>query len=1210
MQQATCPSRAQLSAFVLGKLPDLALKQVAEHSSNCVDCQRVLQSLDVISDPLIQQIRQQRLQKIAPELAELLKKVEVIAAELNTLTPGNTVAGHEVKLTQEVQQVLAPPQGPAEIGRLGKYRVLKLLGQGGMGMVFQAEDPHLQRAIALKVMLPALAANAAAKERFLREARATAAIEHDHIVTIHQVDEDRGVPYLAMQMLKGMSLEDYLKRAKDTKKPLTLGQILKLGRETARGLAAAHERGLIHRDIKPANVWLDATAGGRVKILDFGLARPAEADSSITQSGMIVGTPAYMAPEQAQGKPVDGRADLFSLGVVLYRLCSGRMPWKGENAMATLMAVATEEPVPVQELNPDLPPPLANLVMQLLAKSPAGRPRSATAVVEAIQAIEREQAAGQTGKTVALAVPVESADASAWQNLTQEGTAALVQKPVPPRNSSRRALWVVASLVVGVALVLVAGAVIYVKTDTGTLQIETADADVQVIVEQAGQVVQVLDKKTGTVVKLQSGEYRLKLGNENKDVMLDKGVIKIKRGELVVATIQPTREAANRAACSDNLKRIGEALHKWDQEQGRPPVLRPLPGQGSNEAIGEVRRFAGHKGEIYSVALSPDGRRAVTTGADSTIRIWDVATGKQLRFWEHLRLTTQAIFGDSGRKVWCGVGMTTPEKSGVLLFDAETGKELQRGIAGDTWAAGLALSGDDSVGLSTGFGNDVLLWDMKKPGSPRHLMGHDRWVLRVAITPDGKTGISCTQYANQIVIWDLTTGKEKRRLTNFTEGVYGLAVSHDGQRLLSAGRDGIVRLWDINSGVQLRSYPGHTGPVLAVAFANDGRRFVSGGDDHLVLLWDVDKDQPIHRFTGHGDKVNGVAYAADGQHVLSGSKDGTVRWWRVANQPSADAWIRSVTQLRQAGLDGRVRLLEGHTDLMGAVAISPDNRRIASGNNDHSARLWDADTGKELRSFEGHLFEVTSVAFTADGKRLFSGNKDGTARLWDTESGKELRKLEGHTRWIWSVAISPDGSRALSCCSGDGDVRLWDLPKGEEIRRLEGHQPDVKSVAFSPDGRQALSAGNDGTLRLWDLATGKEVRALAGHIGPVRRVVFSADGRQALSGGYDNTMRLWDLQTGKEIRPFQGHTGWVQTVAFAPDGRHAVSGSWDETIRVWDLASGMEVARLEPKAGRIEELALSSDGRFLVLASWDKAVRIVRLTDTKIPAEGSGSGGK
>ena len=227
-----------------------------------------------------------------------------------------------------------------------------------MGIVFQAEDTHLNRAVAVKAMLPEVAKKTSARERFLREARAAAALEHDHIVAIFHVGEEGGVPYLVMPMLKGCSLEDYLKKKQGDRAgaPLTVGQILKLGREMARGLVAAHEVGLIHRDIKPANVWLDATAGGRVKILDFGLARPAESDATLTQSGVIVGTPAYMAPEQAQGLKVDGRADLFSLGCVLYRLCSGRLPWKGENAMATLMAVSTEETTSLSQLKPDLPP--------------------------------------------------------------------------------------------------------------------------------------------------------------------------------------------------------------------------------------------------------------------------------------------------------------------------------------------------------------------------------------------------------------------------------------------------------------------------------------------------------------------------------------------------------------------------------------------------------------------------------------------------------------------------------------------------------------------------------------------------------------------------------------------------------------------------------------------------------------------------------------
>jgi len=286
---------------------------------------------------------------------------------------------------------LAPPQGPGEIGRLGGYRILKVLGQGGMGVVFQAQDVRLDRLCALKTMLPELALKPGMKERFLREARAAAKLEHDHIIPIFQVDEVNGVPFIAMPFLKGASLEDWFrqKQKAGSKTPLTERQILKLGREIAKGLAAAHEQGLIHRDIKPANVWLDAGAGGRVKILDFGLARLSEGEQHLTQSGFILGTPSYMAPEQAQGFQLDGRADLFSLGVVLYRLCTGELPFTGDNPMSVLMALASHQPPPVRDLNPAISPALAELVMGLLVKDPAQRIGSANDVVQRIGDIER-----------------------------------------------------------------------------------------------------------------------------------------------------------------------------------------------------------------------------------------------------------------------------------------------------------------------------------------------------------------------------------------------------------------------------------------------------------------------------------------------------------------------------------------------------------------------------------------------------------------------------------------------------------------------------------------------------------------------------------------------------------------------------------------------------------------------------------------------------
>ena len=265
----------------------------------------------------------------------------------------------------ELVGALAPPRGPGEIGWLGPYRVTGVLGSGGMGVVFRAEDPQLRRSIALKTMKPTLAAVASNRLRFLREAQVVAALDHDHIIPIYHVGEDRGVPFIAMPLLKGETLDDRLRR----EGRLPVAEALRIGREVAEGLAAAHEGGLVHRDIKPANIWLEAPRG-RARILDFGLARPESDLQNLTSTGLIVGTPAYMSPEQAQGQPIDPRSDLFSLGCVLYRAATGSPPFQGNNAAAVLGAVLTSRPRSPSVVEPSVPREFSALILRLLAKEP------------------------------------------------------------------------------------------------------------------------------------------------------------------------------------------------------------------------------------------------------------------------------------------------------------------------------------------------------------------------------------------------------------------------------------------------------------------------------------------------------------------------------------------------------------------------------------------------------------------------------------------------------------------------------------------------------------------------------------------------------------------------------------------------------------------------------------------------------------------------
>jgi serine/threonine protein kinase/formylglycine-generating enzyme required for sulfatase activity len=381
-----------------------------------------------------------------------------------------------------------------------------------MGVVFQAEDPRLGRLCAVKAMLPRVASKPGMKERFLREARAAAQVEHDHIIPVYQVDEDRGVPYIAMPFLKGMSLEDWIRKEQKVNPGGTkVAEILSVGLQIASGLAAAHERGLIHRDIKPANIWLDASASGRVKILDFGLARLSEnaGEQDLTPSGAIVGTPAYMAPEQARGERLDARADLFSLGVILYRLCTGRLPFLGKDLLSTLTALAKDTPAAPHWLNPAVPQPLSELVMKLLEKEADNRMASAHDVLKAIQAIQQgcaESEAAPTSDSPVCDIPPTICSDVQAPRASVKGDA--------KRRSPRKPIIALAAA----ALVAMTGIVLLWQTPHGTVRVEINDEKIIATFDKTGLRLDgagkkpiriMLDDKRKDTNTLPSGEHWL-----------------------------------------------------------------------------------------------------------------------------------------------------------------------------------------------------------------------------------------------------------------------------------------------------------------------------------------------------------------------------------------------------------------------------------------------------------------------------------------------------------------------------------------------------------------------------------------------------------------------------------------------------------------------------------------------------------------------------
>jgi eukaryotic-like serine/threonine-protein kinase len=453
-------------------------------------------------------------------------------ADLGETRPGApgeaSDAGYEIDV-ECLTDGLAPPQGPGEVGRLGPFAVVRLLGAGGMGAVFEAVDLQLGRSVALKVMRSRNSGSGTARRRFLREARAAAALEHDHVVPIYQVGEDRGIPYLAMPLLRGRTLADRLRRGP---RP-SAEEVLRVGREVAEGLAAAHDLGLVHRDVKPANIWLEE-GSGRVKILDFGLARTAHEEARLTREGTILGTPAFMAPEQAVGgRDIDHRCDLYSLGAVLYRMVAGRPPFAGRSEAEILTALVQDDPTPPRRLDPDVPEGLDGLILRLLAKDPAARPPTARAVVEEIRALER---------------PAEAAATAIEIDIRLDAPEALELRPRPrPDDLGRRWLPVVivAALLVGA---LAAGVALLPSLHDaaggeGRLVIESPSPAVVVTVVLDGRTVGVLDPSARPSLRLHAGSYALELADATGQLALATDRVTLRPGERKVVRVMPSPEA-------------------------------------------------------------------------------------------------------------------------------------------------------------------------------------------------------------------------------------------------------------------------------------------------------------------------------------------------------------------------------------------------------------------------------------------------------------------------------------------------------------------------------------------------------------------------------------------------------------------------------------------------------------------------------------------
>jgi WD40 repeat protein/serine/threonine protein kinase len=1098
--------------------------------------------------------RVERLLAVYPQAGAFLERPVAEAANVAALAPPDTWGGSDAPPGSEGRakqpeageplDFLAPSQKPNSLGRLGHYEVLEVVGRGGMGVVLRAFDDKLHRVVAIKVLAPQLASSAAARQRFVREARAAAAVTHDNVIDIHAVEDAGPVPFLVMQFIHGCSLQEKLDRAG----PLPVKEVLRIGLQTAAGLAAAHAQGLVHRDVKPANILLENSIE-RVKITDFGLARAVD-DASLTQSGFVAGTPAFMSPEQAHGARVDHRTDLFGLGSVLYTLCAGHPPFRADTSMAVLKRVCEDTPRPLREVNPDIPDWLEAIIARLHAKDPADRFQKAAAVADLLG---RHLAHLQQPGIVPLPVAQTS-------SLPRPAG----RKP-SPRVAAVLFLLAVAALAVGAAVYQLLGRRNEVKTP------DTSNGAAQEAPPWKPRPPLTLEE----LAKLRSPLDALK--REAMKLPPDAPP------ELLAVLGDPVRFPLPAQRTPQ------QTTTHWMAQTGDGRLLAVpwwntiLLFDAHTGAL--LRTLTGHAHETYRPAFSPDGKRLAAGAYDPILLVWDVATGR-----------AEPPLTDHKHPVWCvafdheGKRLVSADSGGTVKVRDADGREITT-LSGHTKGVHhLAFSPDGKRLATASLDGTCKVWDTDTWKEIRSLPAHGKTFMAVAWSRNGK--LLAAGEDDQVILWNADTYKVLHALPTPGKGM--VAFTPDGRTLLTArtdcnkGERHAFTRWDVMTGKQQKPCVLSThGGLAFFHLSPDGRTvFVSYPRPAEPRVGEYDAKTGQERFPPRGGprgSLIAVAFSPDGRTLASGGADQTVRLWDLAGwrpgEPSPP--IRAK--------------LEGHTDQVWSVAFSPDGKLLASGGNDGRIRLWDVASGHKVRELTGHSTECAYLTFSPDGRTIVAGGTNGTVNHWDALTGQPKEPWRWHAAAgeVRPVAYSPDG-RLLASGGRDGTVQLLDAATGLRRdtfpRAATGQRPPFFcNLAFSPDGR-TLAAVTDAPNAPVRLTINPETRKL----------VLVKETPSA-------TLHLWDVETKTERR-LTGHTDHIPGLSFHPGGKLVATASFDGTVRLWGVtppsSPGREGLGVRGQAVRVFDFrssgkpwcaAFTPEGRYLAAGLENGTIAILRV---------------